>query len=216
MFEKYVYQAFELNGQQYWSPYGITGSYGNIKKVVNQLKKHVQKNHPNCILFAEKLDLDHIQKTPAREALNILEEEKQVVVVPQDFNAIRTNNRDLVDDFTNFDYRISEDTTKDEINIHYLFISRQRHALIRTKYLMSQYGPDILQAGKQVNFRNYDIIFEKIEQGYQKAAEKEYQLIIRDFCIPYQLNPHSVASYLAFNQNLVLNGIQKDLVFIKT
>lgn len=110
----YEYQTFELDGKNYWSPYGLTGSYRQMQNVLPPLIAYVNQVYPNYSLFGEKADLDHIQKTTMREAFNISEEEGQVVVVPKKLNPIRTNSRYLVNAFTNFDYRVPVNTPKSQ------------------------------------------------------------------------------------------------------
>lgn len=93
----YIFQTFEFNGIQYWSPYGINGHFKKMEGLLNQLSKHIEKNFSNHILFGDKAVPDHVQTIQAREGLNITPEEAIAVIVPADFNPIRTNNKDLTE-----------------------------------------------------------------------------------------------------------------------
>lgn len=208
---KYIFQTFKIKGIQYWSPYGINGRFETLEKLLKKLNTHIKRNFPNHILFGGQAVPDHIQTVQAREGLNITREEAIAVIVPADLNPIRTNNQDLTDKFTNFDYRIPSTALKSQLNLKYLFYNRQLHAIARTKLIMSKNGPKVQGQKKKFNFNQYWLISPQVELGYREAADKEYNNIIEKFCREHKINPEETESYLAFNDCMLLNSRTKDL-----
>lgn len=213
----YTYQTFEdENGRTYWSPYGISGSYRELRSLLEAMTQDLNKKYT---LFGRLAVADHIQKLQPRIAFNLSEEEAQAVIVPYNLNPVKTNNRELIkEEYRVSDYRFDPDTPLPERNIHQLFINRQKEALAYVFYITSKNALPVPAStkAKEYDFREYHIIYPYLEEGYMKALSKEYFVIGKNFCDRYNFNIQSIDSYLAFNDKILLHSQEKDLAKAKT
>ncbi len=119
----YTYHTFELNDQNYWSPYKISGRFKEMNLLLPVLIKEIQKKFPDHILFGDKAVPDHVQTIQARESFNITRDEAMSGIVPADLNLLITNNKDLTDEFTNNDYRVFLNSPYSQKNLTSFFIT---------------------------------------------------------------------------------------------
>lgn len=104
----YNVYLFTHKGKKYWHCYGNVMTYKPSRTDITTL----------CDMVAEKfkgynlppgytVELDHSLPQSFARAMGLPNDEGAVVFVPGFANAVRTNNQELIDPFTNFDWRLN-------------------------------------------------------------------------------------------------------------
>ena len=162
---KYSLYLFEFNGKKYWHPFGNTVSYQNGKSDCARLYKYAEENFVDRSLpEGFDIELDHPIPETFAIAMNIPRNKRVSVLVPKFANAVRTNNQELVEEFLNFDWRLSKNETilGKQNSLSRLIRSRLQDSQYRNLVLFSkntQYVRDLKKQNPNINLDIYKAIY---------------------------------------------------------
>jgi hypothetical protein len=218
----YNFYLFEFNGKKYWHPYGNIVNYRFGKSDRAKIYQYAEKNFPDRELpEGFGIELDHVIPDTFGTAMSIPRNERVTVFVPQFANAVRTNNRELVDEFTNFDWRLSIDQIMlgGKGGLNTLVKNRLNESIVRNLSLYcfnTQYVTKLKKSNSNINLDIYKAIYPQIASGYDKGYTHDMQYYHVAFCKKFNIAPDDESSIFAFYNELLLEGGERDLEKAKT
>lgn len=216
----YDLYLFDFDGQKYWHPYGNVVQYNNGKRDRIKIYEYAEKNFSD---FSDRIlprgfgiELDHAVPESFASAMDIPREQGTAVFSPAFANAPRTNNIELVDDFSNFDWRLSPEELplSEEGGLSKLIETRLRQSLKRNLdlyYYQTEYATKLKTNNPDINLNIYEAIYSQIEDGYNAAYSHDMEYYNVGFCNRYHMAPDKKETLFAFYNELLLAGSQRDL-----
>lgn len=110
---------YKINGEIFYSICELGGEYSKIPTMAKNVEEYIKKIYPNSkdllsYIFSKNFDYqdDHVLVKILRDAHHIKKEKGYAIQMPAQFNAIRTNNQLNVLLYTNLDFRIDPNVSK--------------------------------------------------------------------------------------------------------
>ncbi len=129
----YSFFLFEFNNKKYWHVFGNIVPYRFGASDQEKILQYAKENFPDRELPPGfTIELDHVIPRPFADAMGISRDAGTAVFVPAFSNAVRTNSKEWVDDFTNFDWRLSVDERQYPLSIDFFVKQRLKQAINRT------------------------------------------------------------------------------------
>lgn len=213
---KYSIHLFSFNGTKYWHAYGNVVNYRFGPSDVKNMYAYVAEKFPDHILPEEyEIELDHAIPTPFADAMGIPQSEGIAVLVPKFANANRTNNTELVKEYTNFDWRLSsaELITNLKDGLKRLIYDGLNDSIVKNLSLYcydTQYVKKLQKNNPNLNLDLYKAIYPEIAAGYNQAYIHDMQYYQANFCTQFDISPNSDSSIFAFYNKLLLQAIKRD------
>lgn len=212
---EYTIYLFESQGEQYWHPFGNVMTYERASDDVRELKKLVEKKlFPGYKLPpGYTIELDHAIPKSFANAMRIDRKDGAAVLVPGFANGFRTNNRERVEAFSNFDWRLGKEDNL-EGGLLELVRTRLEDSIARNLavycYNDSDHVKKIKKDAPNIDFTIYFDIYPKIAEAYNTAYLHDIRIYTTSFCNKYDIRGDEEVSLFAFYNELLLQGIKKD------
>ena len=213
----YNIYLFTHKGKKYWHPYGNAMTYKPSRKDITTLCEKVEEQFKDYELPpGYTIELDHSVPQSFARAMGLPNDEGAVVFVPGFANAVRTNNQELIDPFTNFDWRLSEEEQEPggqyEINsLLELSFSRLTDALHRNLLLYckdTNHVKNLLE--KNIDLSIYIDCYAEIAKGYAEAFQHDLTYHRANFANTYDVPYDSKSSLFALYNELLFHGLDDD------
>ena len=210
---KYTIYLFEYKDKKIWHPYGNVMTYKCAQDDVIELCKIVKRKYPDYALpDGYGIALDHSIPKSFAIAMKIPRSEGAAVFAPSFTNNVRTNDTELVEPNSNFDWRLSDEEQIRRIGGGLDRLTRDRlHDAISRNFLLYTFESKHVKALKNIDFTIYLDSYPLMEDGYERAIDQDLEFSQAAFGNAYNIAFNQDSSLFAFYNELLVEGMKRDI-----